>query len=106
MVRAGSYKVCRVSTESAVPYPALVARKSGLQGVGLGLLVWSWFNVLNFPNLGCMVCATRCKLLDVWRQKNTGDVFLMSIEVGDWHQLCAVETLNEVPHEYIALLND
>jgi hypothetical protein len=103
VIRASSYQVRRVGTESAVPYPALVTGEGGLQGIRLGFLVRSGFDVLNFPNLGCVVCAAGRELLDIRGQQNASDVFLVGVEVSDRHKLCSVETLYEIPYEYVAL---
>jgi hypothetical protein len=42
--------------------------------------------IFDFPNLGCMVCAAGCEVLDVWGEENSSDILPVSFEVCDWNQ--------------------
>lgn len=94
VVGARRHKIRRVCTKGAVPDPALVAGQRRLERVRLRLLVGRGFNVLDFPDLGRVICATGRQLLDVWGEKNACDVLLVGAEVGDGDELSAVEALD------------
>lgn len=104
MVAAGRHKVCAVSAESAVPHPALVASQCSLErecarlGVGTGR-----FHLLDLPNLCSVVGAASGQLLDVGREKNTGDALLVCRKVSHGYQLGALKSLDKLPNVDIAL---
>lgn len=109
MIAAGGDQVGRVGTERAVPNPALVASKRALQ------LEWNWagglaargrdhlVQVLNLPDLRSVISRAGSKVLDIWREQDSGDVLAMSLEVGDWDKSCLLAVLLKVPDENIAL---
>lgn len=104
VVGARCNQVRRISTESAIPNPALVACKGGLQGKWFGFLViLLWCQVFDLPDLGRMISAAGGKLLDVWGQEDSCDVFFMGVEMCNGEELGAVEGLDQLPDEDIAL---
>lgn len=103
VIRAGCHQVRRVSAEGAVPDPALVARQGCLKRIRPRLLVWGGLDVLDLPDLGRVVSATGCKLLDVRGEEDARDVLLVGAEVRHRDELGAVEALDKVPHKDIAL---
>ena len=80
-----------------------MARQRGLEREGPRLLVRPRFHVLHLPDLGCMVCAACCQLLDVWREEDTSDVLLVSVELRHGEQLGPVVGLHKTPDKYVAL---
>lgn len=102
MVRACRHKIGRVGAEGAIPNPALVACQCCFQRQGFWFVKFR-YRVLDFPNLGRVVCAAGRKLLDVWRQKYPGDVFLVCAEMRHWHQSRAIVLGLEAPDEDVAL---
>lgn len=36
-------------------------------------------------------------MLDIRRKQDAGDIVIMSLEVGDWHELSLLPVLHEVP---------
>lgn len=109
MIAAGSNQVCGVSAESAVPDPALVTSKSALQleWDGIGWLPTRDRNhlveILDLPNFGSVVSGTGCKVLDIRREQNSGDVLAMSLEVGDGDEGGLFAVLLKMPDENVAL---
>lgn len=67
MVGAGGNKICRVSAEGAIPYPALMSSQGRFEWEWLGLLIGARFYVHHLPDLGCMVRTACGELLDVGR---------------------------------------
>lgn len=59
--------------------------------------------ILDFPNLGGVVGATGREMLDIRREENASDVFVVGLEVSDWHKLSLLTILKEVPNVNIAL---
>lgn len=59
--------------------------------------------ILDFPDLGCVVGATGCEVLDVGGEQDAGDVLAMCFEVSDGHELGLFTVLQEVPDVYTAL---
>lgn len=105
MIAAGSYQVGTISAEGTVPYPALVLLESGLEGERLRFRIGRGrFHLLDFPYPGRMVGATRCELLDIGREEDACDAFLVCGKVGEGDQLGAVIGLDELPNEYVALV--
>lgn len=109
MIAAGGDQVGRVGAERAVPNPALVTSKRALQ------LEWNWawglaarsrdhlVEVFNLPDLGGVVSRAGSKVLDIWREQDSGDVLAMSLEVSDWDKSCLLAVLLKMPDENIAL---
>ncbi len=77
VIRASCNQVRGISTECAIPDPALVTGQSTLELEGLGVFLSGWclawyrdhgFEVLDFPDLGCVVGGAGCEVLDVGRE--------------------------------------
>lgn len=82
-----------------------MARQRGLERERLGLLVVLLRGqVFHLPDLGGVVGAAGGELLDVRGEEDAGDVFFVGVEVRDGEELGAVEGLDELPDEDIALL--
>lgn len=105
VIGARGDQVGRVCAERAVPDPALVTGEGRLEGVRLGRLVIlvNGRDVLDFPDLGRVICATGRKLLDVGGEEDARDVLLVGGKLGYWQELGAVEGLDELPNENVAL---
>lgn len=104
VVRACRHQIRRIRTEGAIPNPALVACKCSLQREGFGFfVVLLWCKVLDFPDLCCMIGAACGQLLYIWREEDSCDIFFMGVEVGDGEELGAVEGLDKLPNEHVAL---
>lgn len=109
VIRARRDKVCRVGAESTIPYPSLVSSKSALKLERLGFcwcLARDWdhgLEILDFPDLGCVVGAASCEMLDVWREEHAGDVVAVCLEVGDGDKSGLFAVLEEVPDIDVAL---
>jgi hypothetical protein len=109
MVAAGGNQVCRVRTEGAVPNPALMTSKRALQ------LEWHWagglatrsrdhlVEILYLPYLGGVVSGAGSKVLDVWREQDSGDILAMGLKVGDGDKSCLLAVLLKMPDKNIAL---
>jgi hypothetical protein len=109
MVAAGRNQVRRVGAERTVPNPALVAGKRTLQ------LEWHWLGrlatrgrdhfveILNLPNFRGVVSGAGSKVLDIWREQDSGDVLAMSLEVGDGDKSCLLAVLLKMPDKNVAL---
>ena len=50
-----------------------------------------------------MVGGAGGELADVWREENTGDVFVVSLELGDWHELGYISRLEHTPNVDVSL---
>lgn len=105
MVRARRDQVRRVSTECAIPYPALVAYQRSLEGKRFGFFGEFGLRggIVDFPDLGAVICATGCEFLDVGREQDAGDVFFVSDEVCDGEDLGLVVDLLHFPDKDVAL---
>lgn len=104
VVGAGGHKVRAVGAEGAVPDPALVAGQGGLERERLRLGVFrSGLDVAHLPYLGGVVGAAGRQLLDVGGEEDAGDGFFVRVEVRYGNELGAVEGLDELPDEYVAL---
>jgi hypothetical protein len=98
VVAAGRHEVGAIGAEGAVPDPALVTRQGGFEWKGARLGVrTSRLHLFNLPDLGGMVGATGCELLDVGRKEDTSNIFLVCREVGHWDKLGALESLYKLP---------
>lgn len=78
---------------------SLKGKRPGLVGFAIDLRL----DVLDLPDLGRVVCAARCQLLDVGREENSRNVLFVSAEMRYWEQLRLVIVLAEMPHKHIAL---
>ena len=109
MIRASRNEIRRIGTESAIPNPALMSSQSALQLERLtlrGSLARNrnhGIEILDLPDPGSVIGAASCKVLDVGRKENTGDVLVVSFEVGDRHELSLLAVLEEVPDVDTAL---
>jgi hypothetical protein len=109
MIATGGDQVGRVGAERAVPNPALVASKRALQ------LEWNWagglasrgrdhlVQVLNLPDLRSVVSRAGSKVLDIWREQDSGDVLAVSLEVSDGDKSCLLTVLLKMPDENVSL---
>lgn len=106
VVRARRDEVGRVGAKCTIPHPALVARQGRLEGEGAQLPIFVRFGDLvwvNFPDFGRVVGGAGGEFLDVRREQDAGDVFLVGAEVGDGLELGAFEGLDQGPDEDVAL---
>lgn len=109
MIAAGGNQVGRVSTERAVPNPALVAGKRALQ------LERDWagrfatrgrnhlVKILNLPYLRGVISGAGSKVFDIWREQDSGNVLAMGLEVGDGDKSRLLAILLQMPDKNIAL---
>lgn len=87
-----------------------MTRESTLQDERLcfaWLLARFWHHrleILDFPNLGRMVSGAGRKMLDIRGEQDSSDVVIMSLEVGDGHELGLLAVLHEVPDINAALV--
>lgn len=104
VVGAGGDEVRAVGAEGAVPYPALVTRQGCLEREGFWLRVLGrGLDVAHLPDLGGVVGAAGRELFDVRGEENARDGLLVRVEVRHGHELGAVEGLDELPDEDVAL---
>lgn len=112
MIRTSRDQVCRIRTESTIPDPALMTSQSTLQLEWLRVflrswcLAWDWqhaLEVLDFPNLGCVVCRAGCEVFDIGGEKDSGYVVLMGVKVGNRDEGSFFAVLEEMPNIDIAL---
>lgn len=112
MIRARRNQVGRISTECAIPDPALVARQGtlelerllGLFLVGdLAGLGEERLEILDFPYLGGAVGAAGGQVLDVGGEEDAGDGAVVGFEVGEGDELGFLAELEEVPDVDVAL---
>lgn len=93
VVAARGDEVRRVGGERAIPHPALVARQRALEFEGprlgrrLARCRHHRLQVLDLPNLGRVVGAACCQVLDIGREENSRDVLCVRFEVCYRHQL-------------------
>ena len=105
VVAAYCNEVCAIGTESAIPHPALMACQRGLkrEWSRLRIIGSCRLHIYHLPDLGGVVCAARCQLLDIGRKEDPSDVVSMCGKVRDRDQLGAVKSLNQLPDINIAL---
>lgn len=102
MVRAGRDQVRTIGTECTVPDPPLMSRERRLERQGR-LLIAGLEIGTDLPYLGRVVGRACRQLLDVRRQEDAGDVFLVGGEGGDGVEFGPVVGLDQLPEEYVAL---
>jgi hypothetical protein len=90
VIRTSGDQVRRISTESTVPYPPLMASQCSFAGVRFGFLILDRIHVDNLPNLCSVVGTAGCKLLYIWREEYARNILLVGAEMGDGNQLCAI----------------
>lgn len=67
------------------------------------LAVYPRLDILNLPDLGCVVGAACCQLLHIGRKQDPGDVLFVSVEMRHREQLCPLVVLAKMPDENITL---
>jgi len=103
MITARRNQIRTIRTERAIPDPALMAGERALELERLrfgGCLAGGWdhgFEVFDFPDLGGVVSAAGCEVLDVRREQDAGYVFVVCLEVGYGNELSLFAVLEEVP---------
>lgn len=114
VIRASRNQIRRISAESTVPDPSLMARERAFQLEWLRRLViglhLAWdrdhgIEILDFPDLGGVVCGAGCEVLDVWGEEHAGNVILVCGEVGYWDQGGLFAVLEEVPDVDVSLVS-
>lgn len=104
VVGAGGHEIRAVGAEGAIPDPALVAGQGGLERERFGLgVLGRGLDVAYLPDLGGVVGAAGRQLLDVGGEEDAGDGLFVRVEVRYGDELGAVEGLDELPDEYVAL---
>ncbi len=110
MVAAGRNEVRTIGAEGTIPDPSLMPRQRTLEfkrlvlGRGFARVRHERIEVLDFPDLGCVVGGAGCEVLDVGGEEDARDVFFVGAELSDGDEGGLFAVLHEVPDVDIALL--
>lgn len=115
VIRARGNQVRRVCAERAVPDPTLVAVQGSLQREGVGVAIRSarklvlrrdvvWGIRVQRPDAGSVVGRTGGEVADIGREKDAGNVGLVSYELADGDERRDISALNHAPDVDVALL--
>lgn len=69
---------------------------------GRGHLRWGIIEV-EVPDFGCVVGRTGCEVLNIWGEKDSGEVVLVGLEGADGHDASDLSILEHAPDVNIAL---